>query len=215
MYDVLLFDLDGTLTDSGEGITNSVAYSLRKFRIEVEDKTELYKFVGPPLHESYEKFYGFTKEQAKKAVEYYREYYNEKGIFESYVYEGMEELLKAVTAAGKKAIVATSKPEAYAGRILEHFHIAKYFSYIAGANMDSTRTNKDEVIQYALQSANITDKSGVVMIGDREHDVIGAKKNGIDSIGILIGFGSYSELYEAGATYIAENVKDIYPIIFQ
>lgn len=213
MYDVILFDLDGTLTDSALGITNSAAYSLKKYGIEVADRTELYKFIGPPLHESYEKYYGFSPEEAKQAVEYYREYYREKGIFENVVYEGMESLLKVLHDSGKTLVVATSKPEAFAKIILEHFDLAKYFTYIAGANMDGTRTKKDEVICYALQSCNIAERSKVLMIGDREHDILGAGKAGIDSLGVLFGYGDYEELKNAGATYIVEKVEDIYPVI--
>lgn len=215
MYDVILFDLDGTLTDSGLGITNSAAYSLKKYGIEITDRAELYKFVGPPLHESYEKYYGFSPEEAKKAVEYYREYYRDKGIFENVVYEGIEELLKAIYNSGKTMIVATSKPEEFAKRILEYFDISKYFSCIAGSKMDGTRTKKDEVIFYALEKGKVSDLSKVLMIGDREHDMIGAQKVGIDSLGVLFGYGNYEELKNAGATYIAETVKDIYPIIFE
>lgn len=214
MYDVILFDLDGTLTDSGLGITNSVAYSLKKYGIEVADREELYKFIGPPLKESFEKYYGFSAEESKKAVEYYREYYTDKGMFENSVYEGIEELLKEIRKAGKMAVVATSKPEIFARKILEHFGLAKYFSYIVGANMDETRTKKDEVISYVLESCDIPDKSKVLMIGDREHDILGAKRNGLDSLGVLFGFGNREELKKAGADYIAETVKDIYPVIF-
>lgn len=214
MYDVILFDLDGTLTDSALGITNSAAYSLKKYGIEVADRTELYKFVGPPLHESFEKFYGFSPEEAKQAVEYYREYYREKGIFENVVYDGIEPLLKAISDSGKTLVVATSKPELFAKRILEYFDLAKYFTYIAGANMDGTRTKKDEVIAYALQNCRISDRAKVVMVGDREHDILGAGKVGIDSLGVLFGYGDYEELKNAGATYIAETVEDIYPVIF-
>lgn len=215
MYDVILFDLDGTLTDSGPGITNSVAYSLKKYGIEVTDRTELYKFIGPPLKESFEKYYGFSAEDSRKAVEYYREYYTDKGIFENAVYEGIEELLREIRKSGKKAVVATSKPEIFAKRILVHFDLAKYFEHIVGANMDETRTKKDEVISCVLQSLAISDRSNVLMIGDRKHDILGAKKNGIASLGVLFGFGDYEELEKAGANYIVKNVKDIYPIIFE
>ncbi len=215
MYDVILFDLDGTLTDSGPGITNSVAYSLKKYGIEVTDRTELYKFIGPPLKESFEKYYGFSEEDSRKAVEYYREYYTDKGIFENAVYEGIEELLREIRKSGKKAVVATSKPEIFAKRILVHFDLAKYFEHIVGANMDETRTKKDEVISCVLQSLAISDRSNVLMIGDRKHDILGAKKNGIASLGVLFGFGDYEELEKAGANYIVKNVKDIYPIIFE
>ena len=214
MYETILFDLDGTLTDPGTGITNSVTYALNKFGIEVKDKTELYKFIGPPLHESFEQYYGFSKGQAKTAVEYYREYYRDQGIFENLVYEGVEKLLKTMHDSGKTLIVATSKPELFAKKILEHFGLAKYFIYIAGANMDGTRTKKDEVIAYALEKGKISEYKTVVMVGDREHDVIGANKVGIDSIGVLFGYGDYDELKSAGATYIAECIEDIYPIVF-
>lgn len=214
MYDVILFDLDGTLTDSGLGITNSVAYSLKKFGIEIDDRTELYKFIGPPLRESFEKYYGFSPEEARKAVEYYREYYTDKGLFENTVYEGIEELLKEIRDSGKRAIVATSKPEVFAKRILEHFGLAKYFAYIVGANLDETRTKKDEVIAHVLESCEIPDRSKVLMVGDREHDILGAKKMGLDSLGVLFGYGDYEELKRAGATYIAETVRDIYPVVF-
>ncbi len=209
VYEVVLFDLDGTLIDSGEGITNSVAYSLAKFGIEIKDKRELYPFIGPPLHESYEKFYGFSKEKAKTAVEYYREYYREKGIFENQVYEGVEALLKDLYNAGKTLIVATSKPRVFAEQILEYLGLAGYFTCIAGANMDGTMTKKSEVIRYGLAAANVSDDSNVVMIGDREHDVLGAKETGIDCIGVLFGYGDYNELKNAGADYIVEKADDI------
>lgn len=214
MYETILFDLDGTLTDPGEGITNSVAYALNHFDIVVKDKTELYKFIGPPLQESFEQYYKFSPKQAKAAVEYYREYYRDKGIFENLVYEGIQKLLETIYDSGKQMIVATSKPELFARKILEHFSLAKYFSYIAGANMDGSRTKKNEVITYALEKCKVDDYTKVVMIGDREHDVIGAGKVGIDSIGVLFGYGDYEELKRAGASYIVENVEDIYTIIF-
>lgn len=208
-YKYILFDLDGTLTDPGEGITNSVAYALKKYGITVDDKTQLYSFIGPPLHESFEKYYGFSKEESLKAVDCYREYYRDKGIFENSVYDGVESLLKNLSDNSKKIILATSKPEIFAKRILEHFSLNSYFEFAAGANLDGTRTNKAEVIEYSLKSCGITDKDSVVMVGDREHDIIGANKNGIDSIGVLFGYGSREELENAGATHIAETVEDI------
>lgn len=208
-YNYVLFDLDGTLTDPGEGITNSVAYALKKYGINVDDKTQLYSFIGPPLHESFEKYYGFSKEESLKAVDCYREYYRDKGIFENSVYDGVVSLLKMLSDNGKKIILATSKPEVFAKRILEHFSLNGYFEFAAGANLDGTRTNKADVIEYALESCGITDKDSVVMVGDREHDIIGANKNGIDSIGVLFGYGSREELENAGATYIAETVEEI------
>lgn len=208
-YEYILFDLDGTLTDPAIGITNSVMYALEKYDIKVSDRSKLYKFIGPPLWESFEKYYGFSKEEAKQAVEYYREYYRDKGIYENLVYEDFEDLLKLLKASSKTLIVATSKPEVFAKQILEHFNIAKYFTFIAGGNLDGTRVKKDEVISYALESCNILDKSKVIMIGDREHDIIGAKKNSIHSIGVLFGYGDREELENAGADYIAKAVSDI------
>ena len=208
-YDVILFDLDGTLTDPGMGITNSVMHALKKYGIEVEDRKTLYKFIGPPLIESFEKYYGFSHEEAVKSVDYYREYYRDKGIYENTVYDGIEKLLVYLSENGKKIILATSKPEPFAKEILRHFGLDKYFLFAAGSTMSETRTNKAEVIEYALAECGITDKSSVVMVGDREHDIIGANRNSVDSIGVLFGYGSREELEAAGATYIAETVEDI------
>ena len=208
-YNFILFDLDGTLTDPGIGITNSVMHALKKYGIEVTDRTSLYCFIGPPLIDSFEKYYGFTHEEAVKSVDYYREYYKDKGIYENKVYDGIENLLESLYKKGKKIILATSKPELFAREILCHFGLDKYFLFAAGSTMDETRTNKAEVIEYALSECGITDKSAVVMVGDREHDIIGANKNGIDSIGVLFGYGNREELESAGATYIAETVNDI------
>lgn len=208
-YRYILFDLDGTVTDPGIGITNSVMHALRKFGITEDDRTKLYKFIGPPLAESFRDFYKFSKEDALLGIKYYREYFSERGIFENMVYEGMEELLSALVDQGMELIIATSKPEAFARQILEHFRLDRYFAFIAGATMDEKRVKKAEVIAYALESRGIRDRSRVLMIGDREHDVIGAHKTGVDVMGVLYGYGSREELEEAGADYIAENVGDI------
>jgi phosphoglycolate phosphatase len=208
-YKYVLFDLDGTLTDPVEGITNSIIYALKKYNIEISGREELYKFIGPPLLESFEKYYGFSKEEAKKALEYYREYYKDKGIFENLVYDGCEDLLKELKDKGLLLIVATSKPEVFAKKILEYFDIAKYFTFIAGSNLDGSRVKKGEVIEYALKCCNIVDLSKALMIGDREHDIIGAKSIGIASIGVLFGYGDRNELENAGADFIAETVADI------
>ena len=213
MYEVVLFDLDGTLTDPGVGITNSVAYALEKYGIKTENREELYPFIGPPLHESFEVFYGFSREKAMEAVAYYREYYSDRGIFENIVYDGMEKLLTGLKEAGKTLLVATSKPELFARMILEHFGLTKYFTYIAGANMDGSRTRKDEVISYALMAGNVADLSKAIMVGDREHDILGAKKVGIDSAGVLYGYGSREELTGAGADYIVEKAEEIAQVV--
>lgn len=206
MYDVILFDLDGTLTESGIGITRSVAYALKKHGIVETDQRKLDRFVGPPLIDSFMGFYGFTAQQARQAVEDYREYYAVTGIFENRVYDGVPALLRALKAAGKRCVLATSKPEHYAVQILAHFELAAYFDLVAGATMDETRTNKADVIAYALERIG---PGRAVMVGDREHDILGARANGLPAIGVLYGYGSREELEAAGADYLAAAAEDI------
>ncbi len=213
MYKTLLFDLDGTLTDPFEGITNSIVYSLSRFGISVADKRELIDFIGPPLVDSFKGFYGFSDKEAELAVEYYREYFSERGIFENAVYEGVTALLEALKRKGKKLLVATSKPEIFAERILHRFGLHGYFDYVAGATLDSTRMYKADVIAYALENAGIGDKTQVVMVGDRNHDILGAKKNGLASAGVLYGYGTLDELDSAGADYIFEKPSDILKLV--
>lgn len=209
MYKTILFDLDGTLTDPGLGITNSIMYALEKFDIKVEDRTSLYKFIGPPLQESFKKYYDFSDEDITRAVAYYREYYSDKGIYENVLYDGMAELLEQIKNSGRNVVLATSKPEEFAAEILRYFDIAKHFDFLAGATMDGTRNNKADIIAYAIESYHITDLSSAVMVGDREYDILGANAAGLDSIGVLYGYGSLEELHNAGATHIAERVTDI------
>ena len=209
MYQTILFDLDGTLTNPALGITNSLAYALEKFNIEVTDKKELYRFIGPPLQDSFENFYHFSKEDSLKAVDFYRDYFRHKGLYENEVYQGIPDLLERLKAQGKKLLVATSKPERFARQILKHFELFDYFDLVAGASMDGSRRLKGDVIAHALTSAQVSDLSAAIMIGDREHDIIGAKKNGLDAIGVLYGFGNREELKKAGATYIATNVEEL------
>ena len=213
MYQNILFDLDGTLTDPGMGITNSVMYALKKFKIDVEDRTSLYRFIGPPLKGSFEEFYGFSEEQSELAVQYYREYFKKQGMLENEVYDGIPELLKQLREKNKTLIVATSKPEPFTLEILRHFQLLDYFNFVAGATLDDTRNKKSDIIRYALESCHITDKSTAVMIGDRKHDIIGAKENGLDSIGVLFGYGDYEELKAAGATYIAETPMSVFQFV--
>ncbi|MBE6781102.1 MAG: HAD family hydrolase [Ruminococcaceae bacterium] len=214
-YEYILFDLDGTITDPGEGITNSVAYSLKTYGINVSDKRELYTFIGPPLYASFMKYYGFSEEQAIEAVDRYREYYRDKGVFECVLYPEIKNLLERLYLSGKKIILATSKPEFFANQILEHFDIKKYFYYIAGATMDGSRIDKADIIKYALDGINLLDKSLAVMIGDRSFDIIGAKENGIASIGVTYGYGSREELENANANYICDTVSEIEQIILK
>ena len=213
MYDTVLFDLDGTLTDPGEGITNSVDFALSKYGIETKDKRELYKFIGPPLKDSFMKYYGFDEEKAEEAIAFYREYFRDRGIFENRVYDDVEDMLTKLYADGKTIVLATSKPEEFALRILEHFGLRKYFSVVAGASLDSSRSKKGDVIAYALSMCGNIDKNTAVMIGDREHDIIGAKENGLKSIGVLYGYGDENELKTAGANYIVSTPLDILKLI--
>lgn len=203
----MLFDLDGTLTDPQEGITNSVAYALEQYGIHVEDRSTLNKFIGPPLKDSFMEYYGFAEDRAEEAVWKYREYFNEDGIFENKVYPGIPQMLQRLNDQGKILIVATSKPTVYAKRILERFELNQYFADVQGSEMDGRRTKKEEVISYALEQNQITDNAQAVMIGDREHDIIGAKKCGLDSIGVLFGYGSREELDGCGADQIVDTVQ--------
>lgn len=211
----ILMDLDGTITNPKDGITKSFQYALKHWGIYIEDLDTLTKYIGPPLLNTFRKGYGFSEEETIKAVEKYREYYNRQGILENVVYSGMKELLSELKQAKKSMIVATSKPEPLAVRILEHFGLAEYFQDICGAALDETRANKADVIRYALEKNKITDLSQVVMVGDRKYDVEGAKALGIKCIGVLYGFGSRQELEEAGADLIAETVEKVYDRIQQ
>lgn len=208
-YKYLFFDLDGTLTDSAEGIVNSVEYALNKFGILVEDKNELKHFVGPPLVDAFMECYGFSRADADQAVVYYRERFRDIGIFENAVYEGIPTLLESLKNKGYKLLIATSKPEEFAKRIADHFDLTKYFLRIAGATFDGKISSKKEVIEYAISLLGNPDKASILMIGDRHHDTEGASAVGIDSLGVLYGYGSREELEKAGATYIAETVGDI------
>lgn len=209
MYRYYFFDLDGTLTDPGIGITNSVMYSLKKYNIEVAERSELFRFIGPPLRDSYMNFYGFSEERAEEAVAFYREYFRDKGIFENEVYDGIPELLSELKKCGATIVLATSKPQEFAVRILDHFHLSEYFDYVSGASMDNSRNNKRDIIEAAIEALQISDRSEILMVGDREHDVLGAKACGIDAAGVLYGYGSREELVAAGARYLAESPRDL------
>ena len=208
MKQYLLFDLDGTLTDPMVGITSSVQYALEKFGIHVRYLKELIPFIGPPLAESFQKFYGFSKEDAEKAIQYYREYYAPKGIFENEVYEGIPEMLAHLTEAGFTLLVAISKPTVFARKVLKHFGMEDYFSFVGGSELDGSRTKKAEVISYILKTCGIEAKEAI-MIGDRRHDIEGGKACGLESVGVLYGYGTEQELTEAGADHIIRTVAEL------
>lgn len=201
----ILFDLDGTLSDSAPGITRSVAYALEKFGI-YEKAENLGYFVGPPLIEAFREKYGMTTEEAELAIKYFRERFSTVGILENNPYDGVEALLRTLCDNGKKLILATSKPEKFAREILLRYGFAKYFTFIGGACMDEkTRMRKDEVIAYCLEECNITDTSDCIMVGDRLHDIEGAAKLNIPAVGVLYGYGSKEELFCAGAAEVFET----------
>ena len=208
-YKYVLFDLDGTLTESAPGITNAAAYALKAFGIEAEP-SELEFFVGPPLGGSFMRC-GLTEAPARAAIDVYREYYSTRGMFENAPYAGVEDMLRRLREAGAELIVATSKPEQFSVRILERFGLADYFSVIAGSTLDETRTDKPDVIEYALASAGVTDRSAAIMIGDRIYDIEGAKKTGLASMGVLYGYGSAEEFAEAD--HVAKTPSDIADIL--
>lgn len=200
----ILLDLDGTVTDSSLGIVNSVEYALKFYGITGQDRKKLECFIGPPLSESFEMFYGFSKEQAVEAVEKYREYYKDKGIFENRVYDCVVPFLKRMKAQGKMIILATSKPEVFAKRILDHFDLTQYFDHCCGSLLNGERVKKADVIRYAMELAGITDVKEAVMIGDRHHDIEGAHAVGMEAVGVLYGFGDREEMEACNADYILE-----------
>ena len=208
-YKYYLFDLDGTLTDSGIGITNSVMYALEKFGIHVSDRSELYPFIGPPLTDSFRKYFGFTEDQALQAVEYYREYFRAGGIFENEVYKGIPEMLEELKARNAVIALSTSKPYEFSVQILEHFGLRQYFDFIGAATMDGRVSKKADVIRQILDELGDIDAASVLMVGDRDQDVDGAKANHLHCAGVLWGYGSKDELMNAGADYIVSVPSDI------
>ena len=209
----ILFDLDGTITDSGSGIINSVKYALKKAGRKIPPEDELRKFIGPPLQEQFMKCCGIEEKEAAEMVALYREYYQEEGIFDNRVYDGVMEMLKTLKEAGLKIVMATSKPEKFAKMIAEHFGFAKYFDLIGGACMDGARTKKQEVIQYVLEQCKEKDREKIRMVGDRCYDMEGANREGIRAIGVLYGYGSKEELEEAGADGLAETPEEVVRMI--
>ena len=213
-YTHILFDLDGTLTDPGEGITNSVMYALNKFGIKVEDRAELYKFIGPPLVDSFKEFYGFSDKKAWQAVEFYREYFGDKGLYENRVYKGIREVLEKLNAYGVKLYVATSKPTMYTLKILEKFKLLEYFEVVSGSAMDEKNSDKATIIKYAVDKGEIPCHQAL-MVGDRKFDILGAKANNMASVGVLFGYGGKEELTNAQATYIIETPEELLNIVLR
>lgn len=210
MSQVILFDLDGTLTESGEGIIKSVEYALEKLGVTENDPENLKRYVGPPLKESFMKFSGLNEEQAEQGIGYYRERYTKVGMFENCLYPQIPELLEVLKINDKILGVASSKPEIFVNQILEHFGIAQYFQVIVGSELDGRRSKKEEVIEEALLRLHMqTERDKVLMVGDKEQDVNGARSCGLQCIGVAYGYGTREELSQAGAVYIADTVEDL------
>lgn len=206
----VLFDLDGTITDPAIGITNSVIYALKKYGMEIPERSALYKFIGPPLAASFSEHCGFSREEGFRAVEIYREYFSTKGIYENNVYPGIEEMLKFLKDNGIGVYLATSKPEVFAKKILKHFGLERYFDDAVGSELNGERVEKADVIECVLARHNLRD---AIMVGDRSYDICGAKKNGIPSVGVLYGYGSRKEFEDAGTDYIAETVEELQKLL--
>lgn len=212
MWKTILFDLDGTLTDSGEGIMNSVTVALEYYGIPIPDRQTLRVFVGPPLHEMFVKF-GVPADKADEAVEVFRSRYNTIGKFENIPYPGIPEMLADLREKGFRLLVATSKPETTAIEVLEHFDLAKYFERICGASLDRSRDTKEKVIEYLLEHYGA--KGEMVMVGDTAYDVTGAAFHNIPCIGVTWGYGKVEDMANAGAVRIAETVSELQKILMQ
>ena len=214
-YKLVAFDLDGTLTNPERGLIASFSYALSKMGIDFGDKESLKRFIGPPLYDEWQRCYGFTPEESSKALLIFREYFSVYGWWDNEIYPGISELLTGLKACGKTVILATSKPEIFAKKILDLFDISRYFDFIGGASTDKTRDKKWEVLEYALDSVNAPDRSECVLVGDRMYDAEGARMCGIDSLGVLYGHGSRDEVLGAGFTAVAETVSDVEKLLIK
>lgn len=213
MYNIILFDLDGTLTDPKPGITKSVQYALAKLGIDEPNLDNLVPFIGPPLLKSFKEFYHLDDEQATLALQYYRERFATVGLYENAVFPGIKDMLAQLKKQGKTLFVATSKPTVFSIKIIEHFGLQDYFQAVIGSNLDGTRVEKGEVIEFALSELGEADLTKVIMVGDRKHDVIGAKNNGIDVVAVAYGYGSLAELNGANPNYIFHTVQQLHEFL--
>ena len=213
-WNTILFDLDGTLTDPAEGITKAVEAALNHYGITVADRAALHKFIGPPLDESFPEFYGFDTARTAEATEVFRAYFDRQGWRENIPYPGVEDMLRDLRAAGKRLLVATSKPEVFALRIMEHFGLAQYFDHICGAPMDNQEgAKKAAVIRDALRRAGVEDLSTAVMVGDRRHDIDGARQAGLEAVGVLWGYGDLQELEASHPVHIVESFDGLKKVL--
>lgn len=211
----ILFDLDGTLTDSALGITNCAMYALEKFGIQVQNREELFPYIGPPLMDSFMTFHGLSYEQAEQAVVFYRERFSMIGWRENAAYNGIKELLADLRSRGARLLVATSKPEEFTHRILEHFGLAEYFEFVAGSTLDGKRSEKADVIAYAREKYSKMDRDNSLMVGDRKFDIEGAHKCGIPAVGVLYGYGDRIEMEAVKADFIVEDIPALRDLLFR
>lgn len=209
MKKYLFFDLDGTLTDSAPGIINSILYAFHQLGFSLPPRQSLSHFIGPPLHESFQNYLHCSLKEAEEAVRLYRIYFRERGLFENSVYPGVLEMLDDLKKQGFFLSVATSKPEEYAIRILKHFQLFSYFSNITGSTMDGSISKKEDVLTVAIQRIGRPASTECIMIGDRKHDVYGAKHCGLNCLGVLYGYGTQEELICAGARWVASSPQEV------
>lgn len=208
-YQVIFFDLDGTLTDPKEGITKSIQFALEKMNLFVPSTSELEWCIGPPLKDSFSKLTNSTCEIIlNTALEYYRKQFTQSGIYKNHLYDGVVEMLSYLNQEGYRLFVATSKPEVFAIQIIQHFALSQYFEKIHGSELDGTRSDKSHLLKHILESNNI--KEPVLMVGDRKYDVIAARQNNIDCLGVTYGYGSQNELTQAGAYHLCRSPEEVY-----
>ena len=211
--DLVIFDLDGTITDPAEGIVNSIARALFAMNRPMISEEICCRFIGPALMDSFTRYCNMTPDEARQAIALFREYYGETGMFECYVFDGIEALFRRLKAAGKRLAVATAKAEPFARKLLAHYGIDKYFDCIAAASLDNAHNDKAAIIEYALSSLGITDRETVIMVGDREFDITGAHDAGMRAIGVLYGYGTREEFERAGADFLAETPEEVGDLI--
>ncbi len=207
-YKNIIFDLDGTVTDSKPGIVKGVQYALHCYGVDEPDLDKLTSFVGPPLYKSFMNYLGCSEDEAKEVVDCYREYYAETGLYENALYDGIEALLYKLKEKGYRLLIASSKPRIYVKRILSYFRVMRYFDIVEGSELDSKRTDKAELLSYVLAKWDLK-ADECVMVGDRKHDILGAKANGMDSIAVGYGYGSEDELSKAGPTYFFSTIEEL------
>ena len=211
-YDTIAFDLDGTLTDPESGLTSAFAYALSKMGIAYGQKKDLRRFIGPPLKAELMAVYGFSDAEGEECVRLFREYFAVYGWWDNKLYPGVIDLLRSLKEKGKTILLATSKPEVFAKKILRLFDIEKYFDFVSAATLDHTRVEKNDILSYALDVVK-AEKDSSIMIGDRKYDAFGAKDVGIDSLGVFYGHGEESEINGAGFTYTVNSVSEIIKIV--